>query len=90
MTSPDSWSAERRDLLRRQQWIEYEGRSAFEILTSKSTERRPLGRRRRRCEDNIRMGLKKIGTNTRNLIDSAQDRDYWTLLVNAELNFQVP
>jgi hypothetical protein len=38
-----------------------ECRSAFKILTGISTERRHLGRLRRRWEDNIRMGLKKIG-----------------------------
>ena len=30
----------------------------------------------RRLEDNIRMDLKEIGTNTRNWVDSAKDRDY--------------
>ena len=35
-----------------------EGRIAFNILTGKPTGKRPLGRRRRRWEDNIRMGLK--------------------------------
>ena len=52
-----------------------ESRSAFKILAEKPTGKRPLGRRRRRWEDNIRMGLKEIGFNTRNWVDSAQDRD---------------
>ena len=43
-----------------------EGRSAFRILTGKTTGKRPLGRPRRRCEDIIRMDLKEIGINTRN------------------------
>ena len=55
-----------------------EGRSAFKILKGKPTGKRPLGRSRRRCEDNIRMDLKEIGTNMRNWVDSAQDRDYWS------------
>ena len=46
--------------------MEEEGRSAFKILTGKLTGRRPLGRPRHRCEDNIRMELKAIGINTRN------------------------
>ena len=54
-----------------------EDRSAFEILTGKPTGKRPLGRPRRRWEDNIRMDLEEIGINARNWIDSAQDRDYW-------------
>ena len=36
-----------------------EGRSAFKILTGKPTGKRPLGRPRRRWEDNIRMDLKR-------------------------------
>ena len=43
-----------------------EGRSALKILTSKPIGKRPLGRPRRRREDNIRMDLEEIGTNTRN------------------------
>ena len=67
-----------------------EGRNAFKILTGKPTGKRPLGRPRRRWEDNIRMDLEEIGNNTRNLVDSAQDRDYWRALVNAALNLRVP
>ena len=50
-----------------------EGRSDFKILTGKPTGKRPLGRPRRRFEDNIRMDLKEIGMNW---VDKAQDRDY--------------
>ena len=53
-----------------------ESRSAFKILTSKPTGKRPLGRPRRRWEDNIRMDLKEIGINAWNWVDSGQDRDY--------------
>jgi hypothetical protein len=35
-----------------------EGMSAFKMLTGKSTGKRPLGRLRRRWEENIRMDLK--------------------------------
>ena len=37
-----------------------EGRSAFKMLAGKPTGKRPLGRPRRRWEDNIRMDLKEI------------------------------
>ena len=67
-----------------------EGRSAFQILTGKPTGYRLLGRPRCRWEDNIRVDLKEIGINTRNWVDSAQDRDYWRDLMNAALNFWVP
>ena len=63
-----------------------EGRSAFIILVCKPSGIRPLGRYRRRWVDNNRMELKEIGINTRNLVDSAQDRDYWRVLVNAALS----
>ena len=48
-------------------------RSTFKILTGKPTGKRPLGRPRRRWEDNIKMDLKEIGIN-RNWVDSAQDQ----------------
>ena len=62
-----------------------EGRNDFKILTGK-----PLGRPRRRWEDNIRMDLEDIGINADNCVDSAQDWDYWRALVNAALNLCVP
>ena len=36
------------------------------------------------------MDLKEIYINTRNWVDSAQDRCYWRALVNAALNLRVP
>ena len=48
--------------------------------------RRPLGRPRRRWEDNIRMDLEEIGINAGNWVDSAKDRDYWRPLVNLALS----
>ena len=52
--------------------------------------KRPFGRPRHIWKDNIRMDLKEIGSNTRNWIHSAQDRDYWRVLVNEALNLRVP
>jgi hypothetical protein len=80
---------------RRLRWAEHiarmeEGRNAFKILTSRPVGKRPLGRPRRRWEDNIRMDLEEIGVNTGNWVDSAQDRNYWRALVNAVLNLRVP
>jgi hypothetical protein len=62
-----------------------EARSAFKILTGKI----PLGRPRRRWEDNIRMDLIEIGINTGNWVDSTKGRVYWRALVNAELSLRV-
>ena len=52
-----------------------EGRSALKILTGK-----PTGKRHR-WEDNIRMNPEEIGINARNWVDSAQDRNYWRLVI---------
>ena len=46
-----------------------EGRSAFKILTGITTGKRPLGRPRRKREDNISIYLKEIGINMRNWVD---------------------
>ena len=54
------------------------------------TGKRHLGRPRRRWEDNIRIDFKELGINTRNWVDSAEERDYLTVLVNAALNLWVP
>ena len=67
-----------------------EGRSDLKILTDKPTGKRPLGRPRRRWDDNIRMDLEEIGISAGNFVDSAQDRNYWRVLVNAALNLRVP
>jgi hypothetical protein len=37
------------------------GEGAYNILVGKPEGRRPLGRPRRRWEDNIKMGLREIG-----------------------------
>ena len=60
------------------------------FLLGTPTGKRPLGRPRRRWEENIRIDLKEIGINTRNWVASAQDRDYQRALVNAALNLRVP
>ena len=62
----------------------------IKILTCKLTEKRPLGRPRRRWEGNIRMDLEEIGINAGNWVDSAQDMDYWRVFVNEALNLRVP
>ena len=64
-----------------------ECRNSFKIETRKPSGKRPLGRPRRRWEDNIRMVLEEICINAG--IDSARDRHYWRALVNATLNLRV-
>ena len=65
-----------------------EGR-VFKILTGTPARKRPLGRPRRKWEDNIRIYLKEMGISTRNWVDSSQDGDYWRAVVNAALNLRV-
>jgi hypothetical protein len=48
---------------------------------------RPLGRPRRRCMDNIRMGLRVIEWGDMELINLAQNRAKWKALVNTVMNF---
>ena len=52
-----------------------EGRSALNILTGKPTEKRPLGRFRRRWEINVRIYLKEIGVSMSSSIDRTQYLD---------------
>ena len=57
-------------------------------VLSEPRGKRPLGRPRRRWEDNIRMDLEEIGINAGNWVDSGLDRDYGRALVNAALNLR--
>ena len=59
------------------------------MLTGKPTGKGPLGRPRRRWEDNVRMDLEEIDINAGKWVDSAQDRNYWRALVNAALNLRI-
>jgi hypothetical protein len=52
--------------------------------------RRPLGRPRRRWEDNIKMDLREVGCGGVDWIDLAQDRDRWWALVYTVMSLRVP
>ena len=47
------------------------------MLVGKPDGKRPLGRPRRRWEDNIRMDLQEVGLGYENWIGLAQDRERW-------------
>jgi hypothetical protein len=67
-----------------------EMRNAYRILVGKPEGRRPLGRRRPRWVDNIKMDLREKGWDGIDWIDLAQDRDHWIVLVNTVMNLRVP
>jgi ribosome biogenesis protein Nip4 len=50
---------------------------------------RPLGRLKRRWEDNIRMDLREIGWEDVDWIHLVQDRDQWRVVVNTVMNLRV-
>ena len=52
--------------------------------------KRPLGRPRRRWEDNIKMDLQVVSCGGMDWIELAQDRDRWRVLVTAVMNLRVP
>jgi len=63
---------------------------AYRVLVGKPEGERPLGRPRRRWEDNIRMDLQELICEDMDWIDVAQDRDRWQALVNTVMNLRVP
>ena len=67
-----------------------ERRGVYRVLVGKPEGKRPLGRPRRRWEDNIKMDLQEVGCGGMGWIELAQDRDRGRELVNAAMNLQVP
>jgi hypothetical protein len=66
------------------------GDLGVEVLVGRPEGRRPLGRPRRRWEDNIKMNLQEVGWGGMDWIDMAQDRDTWRAVVNVVMNLRVP
>jgi len=66
------------------------GRGVYRVLVGKPEGKRPLGRPRRRWEDNIKMDLQEVGCGRMDWIELAQDRDRWRALVSTVMNLWVP
>jgi hypothetical protein len=81
---------------RRMRWAGHvarmgENRGVHRGLVGKPEGKRPLGRSRRRWEDNIKMDLQEVGGGGRgDWMDLAQDRDRWRALVGTVRDFRVP
>ena len=67
-----------------------ERRGVYRVLVGRPEGKGPLGRTRRRWEDNIKMGLQEVGCGSIDWIELAKDRDRWRALVNAVMNLRVP
>jgi hypothetical protein len=67
-----------------------EGRGVYRILVGRPEGKRPLGRPRRRWEDNIKMDLGEIGIDGANWIQLAQDKVQWRAFVNTVMDLRVP
>jgi len=60
------------------------------VLVWRSDGKSPLGRPRRRWEDDINTDYQEVGCGGMDWIELAQDRDRWRVLVNAVMNLLVP
>ena len=67
-----------------------QGRGVYKVLVGKPEGKRPLGRPRRRWEDNIKTDLEEVGRGCGDWMELAQDRDGWRVLVSTVMNFRVP
>jgi hypothetical protein len=67
-----------------------EKRGAYRILMGKPEGKRPLGRPRRRWEDNIKIDFQEVGCGGVAWIELVKDRDIWRAPVNEVMNLGVP
>jgi hypothetical protein len=65
-------------------------RRVYRMLVGKHEGKRPLGRPRRRWEDNIKMDLQEVEGGRGDWVELAQDRDRWLALVGTVRDFRVP
>jgi hypothetical protein len=66
-----------------------EKRNVYRVLVGKPERKRPLGRPRRRWEDNIKIDFREIGWGVREWNDLTQDLDQWRALLITVINLRV-
>ena len=66
-----------------------EGRGVHKVLVGKPEGKSPLGRPRRRWENN-KMDVQEVGRGGGDWMELAQDRDRWQALVSTVMNFRIP
>jgi len=66
------------------------GRGVNRVLVGKPEGKRPLGRPRRRWEENIKMDLQEVGGSCGDRMELTQDRKSWKALVSTVKNFRFP
>jgi hypothetical protein len=67
-----------------------ERRGVYRVLVGRPEGKRPLGRLRRRRDDNIKLEFRETGIDGANWIRLAQDRVQWRAFVNTVMNVRVP
>jgi hypothetical protein len=67
-----------------------EGRGVYRVLVGKPEGKIPLGRPRRRWEDNIKLDPREVGIDGANWIQLAQNGVQWRAFVNTIMNFRIP
>ena len=67
-----------------------DGRVAHRVLVGKPEGKRPMGRPRRRWEDNIKTDLQEVGGGCGDWMELAQDKDRWRALVSRVRSLRVP
>jgi hypothetical protein len=80
---------------RRMRWAGHvarmgEGRGVYKVLVGRPEGKKPLGKSRRRWEDNVKMDFRETGIDGANWSQLVHDRVWWRAFVSTVMNFRVP